>query len=66
MHTELLQQKYANVEFLRPLISSMLALEGESRPTAVEALKYWKIIKSTITRLQMVDSLRGPKDSWVS
>ncbi|KIP07949.1 hypothetical protein PHLGIDRAFT_127369 [Phlebiopsis gigantea 11061_1 CR5-6] len=58
-------KKYANVDFLRPLIRSMLSLEPESRPSAVEALKYWKIIKTTITRLQMVDSLRGRQDSWV-
>ncbi|KIP07951.1 hypothetical protein PHLGIDRAFT_404324 [Phlebiopsis gigantea 11061_1 CR5-6] len=59
------QKQYSNLDFLLPLIKSMLGTHSDSRPSAVEAQKYWKIIKSTITRLQVVDSLRRRQDSWI-
>jgi hypothetical protein len=61
-------QKYSNVNFLRPLIFSMINYDPNNRPDAEQALERWRHIRGAIWILQRGCRLRrrsNPKDESV-
>lgn len=51
-------QKYSNVEFITPLVTSMMKEDPEQRPSAEEALAQFKEIRGRMGRLQSLWRLR--------
>lgn len=56
-------QKYSNVEFITPLVTSMMKEDPEQRPTAEEALARYKEIQGRTGRLQSLWRLRKKDES---
>ncbi|EPT01456.1 hypothetical protein FOMPIDRAFT_1120609 [Fomitopsis schrenkii] len=56
--------KYSNVDFLVPFFHHMVLDDPEARPDAVEVLRRWRIVRSTVSTLKKRWRLRPRDEPW--
>lgn len=63
--SDLPPQKYFRAEFLGPLIAAMMQRNPDARPTAQEALRRWRHIKTRVSLIQRASRMRGRDEGLV-
>ncbi|KAI0310988.1 hypothetical protein OF83DRAFT_1152991 [Amylostereum chailletii] len=60
------QEVYSNVDFLKPVINSMMKPTPSERPTAAEALAQWRDVRRRASALGKSWRLRGRQENIIS